>query len=288
MNIDKILLPLDFLDLPLHVVHQAAALAHHFHSEMVLLHVVTSLSYPAGVFEDRHKRVAHDLLTEIVARAQAKLDESLAEELEGLVIKRVMRRGDPAAEIVQAAHDENAKLVVIPTHSRGVLERFLLGSVTAKVLHHCGCPVWTDSHPQPGATRKLDIRNVLCAVDFSQHSRNTLDWAAKIAAEFGAQLTLAHITPGVEKYGPGGNYVDREWKEALVGSAGKQIAALQQDAGIQSQVIIASGDVPKTLSRVAKQANADLLVVGCRPSGGRLRANSYAIISESPIPVLSV
>ena len=39
LNIRKILLPVDFPNTSLHVIHQAATLAHHFHSEIVMLHV---------------------------------------------------------------------------------------------------------------------------------------------------------------------------------------------------------------------------------------------------------
>ena len=49
LNIKKILLPIDFPNTWLPVVHQAATLAHHFHSEIVMLHVVTAQSHAAGV-----------------------------------------------------------------------------------------------------------------------------------------------------------------------------------------------------------------------------------------------
>jgi nucleotide-binding universal stress UspA family protein len=51
MLMNKILLPVDFPHAPLGVVHQAAFLARHFHSEIILLHVVAPLSFPAGVPE---------------------------------------------------------------------------------------------------------------------------------------------------------------------------------------------------------------------------------------------
>lgn len=288
LKIGKILLPLDFIDLPLHLVHQTAALAHHFDSEIVLLHVVTPLSYPAGVFVDKHRRVARDLLAEIVTRARTKLDESLGEELKGLTIKRMLREGNPAREIIRAAHDERAKLVMIPTHGRGALGRLLLGSVTANVLHNCGCPVWTGAHLEDGASRKFEIRNILCAVDFGPHSATTVSWAVSLASEFGSRLTLSHVTPGLEIYGPGGKYVETDLKEALVGAASKKMAKLSKDTGVQADVIIASGDVPKALRRVAEQTKADLIVIGGRPSEGHLRASSYGIICESPVPVVSV
>lgn len=49
MKISKILVPVVFLDSSVGVVHQAVCLARHFHSEIILLHVVTPLSYP-GLF----------------------------------------------------------------------------------------------------------------------------------------------------------------------------------------------------------------------------------------------
>lgn len=288
LKIEKILLPLDFISMPLHLVHQAVALAHHFDAEIILLHVVTDLSYPAGVFEDRHEQIAKDLLEEVIARAQRKLDTSLQEELRGLTIRRIMLRGDPASEIVRTAHEESAGLVMISANRGGAFQQFLLGSVTAKVLHQCGCPVWTGSHLEDGALRKFAVRNVLCPVDFGVHSAHTISWAAQMASEFNARLVLAHATPGVEIYGPGGRLIDNKMKTELESAAAEKLTQLQQEVGIQAEIMIDSGDPPAVLKRLVQQANADLMVLGSRPIGDRFRSGGYAIICESPIPVLSV
>jgi nucleotide-binding universal stress UspA family protein len=129
---------------------------------------------------------------------------------------------------------------------------------------------------------------LLCAVDFGPRSRTALSWAAQMAAEFGAHLTLAHVTASVEIWGPGGSYVVPEWKEALVGDASKHLAELQRDMGTRADVLIGSGDVPKVLAQIAKQTEADLLVTGCYPYGLNLRTHVYAIICAVPVPVLSV
>jgi len=42
-----------------------------------------------------------------------------------------------------------------------------------------------------------------------------MSWAAQMAAEFGARLTLAHVTASVEMWGPGGSYVNPKWKEEI-------------------------------------------------------------------------
>lgn len=174
------------------------------------------------------------------------------------------------------------------TRRHGVLYHVLKGSVTAKVLHYSDCPVWTGTCVAKTPACDVTIRNVLCAVDLSPHSRGTVSRAAQLAAEFGAQLTLFHVTAGVEIYGPGGLYVLPKWREQLVGAAAKEIAKLQP--GPDTEAIIDSGDVLELVNRAAEQVKSDLLVIGHLPPGDHLGPNSagYAIISKSDIPVLRV
>jgi len=287
-RIGRILLPIDFQDLSKRVVHQAAVLARHFHSEIVMLHVVTPLTYSAGMLEGSYVPAnLADLLKELLRQAQGNLDEALKPELNGLAVKRVLVEGDPARTIVRTAHDEKVDLIAMPTHGYGAFRRFLLGSVASKVLHDSECPIWTGAHLEEEPAREFAIRNIVCAIDLGAHSPKTVQWAAQLAAEFGARLTLAHITPGAEVYGPDGFDFGPAWKEGLVQSAAQQIAKLQQEIGTKAQVFIENGDVPKLLDQAAKQNEGDVLVIG-RPPHGRLRATGYGIIRESHIPVLSV
>jgi len=290
LSIQKILVPVVFADSSRHVVHQAAWLARRFHAEMILLHVVTPLSYPAGMLESGYEITARDLHAHIVQRAQKDLDQALRPELDGIAVTRVLLRGDPAQEIVKTARDRNIDLIVMSTHGHGPFYRFLLGSVTAKVLHESPCPVWTGAHLEEAPTREFSIRHVLCSVDLSHHSQHTASLAAEMAAAVDATLTLVHITPGVGIYGPGGSYVDPVWKEKIVGFAAQEIAKLQQDMGTKAEVIIDSGNVPELLNRAAEQTKADVLVIGHSPVRGHLgdNSNGYGIIRESHFPVLSV
>ena len=289
MLMNKILLPVDFPNSELRVVRQAAFLARHFHSEIILLHVVTQQSYPVGILELGYE-LTGNLHAEITKRARTELDQSLWSELDGIEVRRLLLEGDPARKIAQTARDEKVDLIVMSTHGHGVFYRFLLGSVAAKVLHDSDCPVWTDTQLEEAPGREFTIRSVLCAVDLNYHSRNTVSRAAEMAAAVDATLTLVHVTAGAEIYGPGGSHVDPVWKETIVGFVAKEIANLQQDVGTKANVIIDSGNVAELLNRAAEETKADLLVIGHMPSGGHLGENGsgYAIIRESHIPVLSV
>ena len=252
-----------------------------------MLHAVTAESHAAGVPEDSSELAGWDLLAVIIREAQKQRDQSLGPELDGLTIQRMVVNGDPSWAIVQMAEEEKADLIMMPSHG-STFNQFLLGSVTAKVLHGSECPVWTGAHVEESPVQEFAIRNVLCAVDLGPRSDEAVSWAAPMAAEFGARLTLAHVTASVELWGPGGSYVVPEWKESFVADASQRMAKLQQDMGTKADVLIGSGDVPKVLSQAAQQTKADLLVIECYPYSGNLRIHGYAIICAVPIPVLSV
>jgi len=284
LNIKKILVPIDFPNPSLSVIHQAATLARRFHSEILMLHIVTPASRKAGMPEEGPELTRWDMRAEII---KADLNQTLARELDGLTIQCVLAKGNPALAIVRTAQQEKADLIMMP--SRGhTFNEFLLGSVTAIVTQGAECPVWTGAHVDELPVQKFAIRNVLCAVNFRAHSNKTASWAEQVAAEFGARLTLADVTAPVEFWGAGGSYVNLKWKAALVADASQHIAKVQRGIGIKADIFIGSGDVPKVLSQAAKQTRADLLVTGCRPYGGHLRTHGYSIIRELPIPVLSV
>lgn len=282
LNIKKILLPVDFPHVSLRVIHQAATLAHHFHSEIVMLHVVTPASQTAGGPEAGADLAGWDLLAEIVKTAQESMDQTLGPELDGLTIQRVLVKGDPARTIVGTAQREKADLIMMSPYGF-TFDQFLLGSAPGSE-----CPVWTSAYVEEKPSQKFAIRDVVCAVDFRPQSRKTVSWAEQMATEFGAHLTLADVTASVEFWGPGGSYVNTKWKEELVADASQHVAELQHDTGVKADVIIGSGDVPKVLARAVKQAKADLLVTGCHPYGDYLRTHGYAIIRAVPVPVLSV
>lgn len=56
-------------------------------------------------------------------------------------IRHVLLEGDPANQIVRHARDSGVDLIVMGTHGRTGLERFLMGSVAEKVLRDAPCSV---------------------------------------------------------------------------------------------------------------------------------------------------
>jgi nucleotide-binding universal stress UspA family protein len=186
LSVHKILVPVVFADTSRHIMQQAGWLAHRFHAEIILLHVVTPFNYPAGLLESGHEVTARDLESQVVQRAQLDLERTPQPELDGLAVTRVLLRGDPAREIVRAAVDQNVDLIMMSTRGHAAFYRFLVGSVTAKVLHESDCPVWTGAHLEDAAVGEFAVRNVLCSVDLSDHSYRTAALADQLATSLAA------------------------------------------------------------------------------------------------------
>ena len=286
-SLDKILLPVDFSERSLGAARYAKTLADHFHSELTLLHVLTPPHYEFGALE-----VGGGMLTELYANRGAQvlkeLETFLADELKGVPARRVVLEGDAARQIVDYAHEQKIGLIVMPTHGYGPFRQFILGSITAKVLHDADCPVWTGVHLEEAPQEQsMAFRNIVCAIDLGPQSCKTLEWAIGIQKEFGARLTVVHATTCSKESDQG----DGQWRHEMEQAAREDMARLQQRFGTQAELLVEPGDPPKVVCQTAGQQNADLLVIGRGSAGGvfgRLRTNAYAIIRQSPCPVVSV
>jgi nucleotide-binding universal stress UspA family protein len=99
-----------------------------------------------GVLDDR-------ILSELQA-AGDKLLKGAAHALPaGLTVTRFLREGDPATEVVAAAGEWRADLLVVGTHAHGVIAKFLLGSTAEAVVRRAQCPVVTVGH-KPSETHE--------------------------------------------------------------------------------------------------------------------------------------
>jgi nucleotide-binding universal stress UspA family protein len=285
--IKKILLPVDFPTSSVSVIQQAVTLAERFQTQIVMLHVATPESHAAGVPTADRSLANWNLLAAIIQCADNKIDQSLAAKLQKLVVRWVLVQGDPVQAIVQVAQAETVDLIMMPSHGY-TFDEFLLGSVTAKVLRWKECPLWTGAHTEEQSGMEFSIHNVLCAIDFGPRSHEAASWAAQLAAEFDAHLTLSNVTKSMAMLGPGGTWTNPEYQRVLVNYASQKLTELQKNLGISTDLVIGSGDVPKVLNQIANKTKADLLVLDCYPYSGNLRVHAYAIICTVSIPVVSV
>jgi nucleotide-binding universal stress UspA family protein len=103
----------------------------------------TPLPIPDGALNN--EGITQSLLKEaqaVLDRAKAKLDAH------GLTIESLVRQGDPRREILEEAKAWGADLIVVGSHGRTGLERWLLGSVAEHIVRHASCSVEVVRQPK--------------------------------------------------------------------------------------------------------------------------------------------
>lgn len=287
--LSRVLVPVEFSPRCLGSAQYAEALACRFHCDLTLLHIRVPPAFPAyapdvmaysSAFEDDEKEKL---------RLQTQIDAFPLKAPAGCKVSREVLEGDPAASIVQYAHEGGFDLIVMPTHGYGPFRRFLLGSVTAKVLHDAQCPVWTGPHMESAAAPEgIGFHDVLCAIDLEAGSEAVLQWAADFAGAYGAKLHVVHV---IAADTAGGFRFDQDWHLDVMEQSRRRIDGMQLDLHTHGEVGIETGEVPAAIRSAAERLQAGLVVIGRGRRAGLLaglRRNAYAILRESPCPVAAI
>ncbi len=138
--IQKILHPTDFSESSQWALQWACHLAQSWQAPLLLAHVAPPPVVVHGeIFTDLSATQHQHLLKEQL--------EQLALPLPNLRVERVLVVGDPAHEVVKLAKDHRVDLIVMGTHGRTGLRRFLLGSVAEHVVRQAHCAVLTVKGP---------------------------------------------------------------------------------------------------------------------------------------------
>ena len=116
----------------------AINLASHCNAEIIGIYVVD-----VSAFINLPETVVWDNVREMLHEEGKKALDFVKREAEGknIKVKTIIKEGSPSRAIVEASKEENADLIVVGTAGRTGLDRFLLGSISEKVLRTSEKPV---------------------------------------------------------------------------------------------------------------------------------------------------
>jgi nucleotide-binding universal stress UspA family protein len=138
-----ILVPTDFGGPATAALDYAVELARPFNADVVVVHAYAIPVIGSG----EGPLIMAELTQRILQAAQACLDEAVAVHAKcGVPMRAFIREGDPWVVTLEMIKEAHADLVVMGTHGRKGLPRFLIGSVAEKVVRTSPVPVLT-VHP---------------------------------------------------------------------------------------------------------------------------------------------
>ncbi len=168
-KLSEILVPLDGSTLAETALQPAAALARLWDAELTAVQIF----YPVPIVAEPHRAVPEMSIQELTAIARASAEEYVrlaAERLRGRGVKAsgmvLIGTDGPAQQLRELARPGQVSLIAIATHGRGGIRRFMLGSVTDKLVRTAEVPVLVvppvprtrpARQAQPERVRALDL-----------------------------------------------------------------------------------------------------------------------------------
>ena len=145
---------------------------------------------------------------------------------------------------------------------------------------------------------KVQVKNILCPVDFSDSSDHAMRYAVALAQTFGAALTLLHVVAPVVAALPGETalpdtlHADIDELAAACEERLRQTVGTLAAEGLSVQPKVLNGVPFVEIIRYARDAETDLIVMGThgRTGLGHLLIGSVAerVVRKAPCPVLTV
>ena len=230
----------------------------------------------------------------------ADLQESLQQAATSLrtasrTVETAVVRGRPASALVDEAAALKPDLLVIGTRGHGPLASMLLGSVSAEVVDHAPCPVLVARGPS--------VNGLVVAVDGSESAQRAVATLMAWPVFRTVPTTVAAVTEPPATWAvsiEGAFYPSwvelsenafKERREQLAEVATRTCEQLNR-SGIAASVKLRAGDPAAELIAVAREAKADLIVVGSRGLSAlpRLFLGSVArnVLLHAPTSVLVV
>jgi nucleotide-binding universal stress UspA family protein len=281
----KILFPVDYSSPCQAVVPYVKEMARRFSADLALVH-----AYGPYAFADNDLLITDpDLAEKTRTLEKRRLQEFALGTFPVQHVECFAELGEAGCVIHKVVHHQGSDLVILATHGRGPIRRFLLGSVAAKVLHDISAPILTGSgsaltNPAP----QIPYRSVVCALDESDEAEGVMKAAAALAQEYQAQLALVHVVQTLPaaletEYG--------RYKKDLRNAADFKLRELKGRLGVNAPHTVVEATVADGVREEAIRRKADLIITGrggVQGTFSRLWSHVYPIVREAPCPVLSI
>jgi nucleotide-binding universal stress UspA family protein len=142
----------------------------------------------------------------------------------------------------------------------------------------------------------IDVRKILCPIDFSRHADLVVEWATHLAEEHASEVILLHAYHlPVEFQQLEGAYLPADFWDSVKEEAEQSLArygAKVRAAGVEVREIAREGYPASVIEDEALHEKADMIVMGSRGMSGlkHLLLGSIAkrVVQKAPCPVLTV
>jgi nucleotide-binding universal stress UspA family protein len=198
-----------------------------------------------------------------------------------------LRAGEPSEELLAAAGERDAELLVVGSRGLGEIGCVLLGSVSSELMRAAPCPVVVV--PPGSAVPVSGIRSVVVGVDGGERDVPLLRLAADLGRRLHAAVHAVHsfqVQPGAYGAGAMAPPLTEELREA----ADERLHRAVDEAGVRARESVVERAAADALVFAAEQDGAGLIAVASQ-GHGKLHSILHGSVTvrlaaQAPVPVL--
>lgn len=302
MRIDpkKIMCAIDFSEFTNLILTYGRSLANRFESTLVLCHIIPDVPIVSSHMAPYLAYIGTE--EERIANARTRLEE-LADDL-GLDCDIQVSVGHPADEIDRIAAENGIGMVIAATYGGSGIKRFLVGSVTSRLVKILACPLLVlharEKDMEAPVKAGIKLEQILVGCDFSRDSGLAFDYALGLAQEFQTRLHMVHVTRPVDIR----PVIPGELGALDYIAAQKTVDPAELEKRLSDMVpedsrnfctpvtAVLEGEPYQALLEYAKKENIDMIVLGIRGHGlleqFLVGSTTDRVISRAACPVLAV
>jgi nucleotide-binding universal stress UspA family protein len=209
--------------------------------------------------------------------------DGLKERYPDVDMRTAAEDGDVAGTIVDVAADMAADLIVMTTHGYSGFTRWVLGSVTERVLHEAAVPVLVVRYDRP-------LTNALITLDGSWLAEQALEPGIELARRLGLRVTLLRVDHEerlsafelgmLEVAGAGlGKQIAQTEGLGRVASYLEYVAGRHRQPGEEIETVVVDGQPPQAILEFIEANEVDLVVMATHGHTG-LRRWVYGSVTE--------
>ena len=257
----------------------AKSIAKRFGSHILLAHVsqsVNPIAIPEGEWIEGDSE----------ARAEGQLEAAgVALRTEGFLADAVNAHGPVKHEIEFLANTHHADLIVLGTHGRRGLNRFIFGSEAEAVTRGAACPVLTvGPSASPAPSGAWAPKNILCAISLDPRGVEAATYGFTLSHSLGADFALVSVVDRAHSSD------EKAWQ--IFERAFAQALPDRDIRRCKVHHLRTSEKTADNILDVAKTFKADLIVMGAKGSGlGATHLHAGVITQvmiDAPCPVLTL
>jgi len=182
--------------------------------------------------------------------------------------------GDATETIWRIAQEEAADLVVMTTHGRSGIKRWLLGSVATGLLRISSRPVLlVRAEEDATSARPVRFERILVPLDGSAWSEAVLPLVNDLMIQLGASLVLQEVVLPITAFAGEAIPPTESVAEPAASAMNylERIAQRERELGISVDIEVGIGATAEAIRYVAEQTGADLIALGTHSRSAPLR-----------------